>query len=467
MYTLYFDAAAQQGVLRNTFTWLAAVPAGLAGLSDPRATSLAAPLGPSAQLGLARAWLDSPRPPRDNRKPTAAEQLALALHTGYLRTQDDAPLGLPLLAVRAARRAIAENPDDVGSYLVLAEAYSRLAYATRERAWGKELGQLRVVQLITALHNALEASPTALQAAKTHEQLVLLCLKLNYQDVALKHLQEQLRHTRAAGPHRGETARQFEKRIDAFARNVQEFEKAIAALLAEYEAETANLRPNDRARLALGKGLAGKALQTLLGSDVSSFGADGAIVQLDLMLTTGRAHDVRALLEEDLRGLLSDFRYHWLRAQVAAALGDYAEADRELQAAQNAALATPQGDQAPASARVEISQLVGGLLLDGLLEDKSPIGRLQMPLARANAMQRLGQLVQALQTGADVGALRGVLALERGETEQAAGHFRSALAFWGADGRRSPAGIDFAFRPVAEEYLGLIQRSAKKDRADR
>jgi tetratricopeptide (TPR) repeat protein len=372
-----------------------------------------------------------------------------------------------LLAVRAARRAVAENPDDVGSYLVLAEAYSRLAYGTRERVWGKNLGQLRMVQLITALHHALEASPNALQAAKAHEQLVLLNLRMNYQDVALKHFQEQLRHTRAAGPQRGEAARQFEQRLGAFIKSVQEFEKAVGSLLADYEENAASLRPYDRARLALRKGLAGKALETLLASDVSSFGAEGAQLQLDLMLTTGRVHDVRTLLEDQLKSLLGADRYHWLRVQVAAALGDYAEADRELQTALKAALGASGDDQAPESARAEIGRLLGEMFLAGLLEDKAQIGRIPIPPARGMAMQRLGLFVHALQMAADVRVVRGVLALECGETERAERHFREALALWGAAGRRFPTGIDFNARPVAEECLVLIQRSAGKDQAGR
>jgi hypothetical protein len=216
--------------------------------------------------------------------------------------------------------------------------------------------------------------------------------------------------------------------------------------------------------VALVHGLAGKALEILLASDVSVFGAEGAQTQLDLMLSTGRVHDVRTLLEEDLKGLLGPSRYHWLRVLMAAALGDYAEADRELQAMQQAAGAVPRGGKGPAPALTDLGLVVGGMLLDGTAEDKSAIDRIRIPLARANAMQRLAMLLQAFRSSADVGVLRGVLALERGETAQAEGHFREALALWGEPGRRAPTGMDFSLRPVAEDCLALIRRSARPGR---
>ncbi len=468
MYSLYFDTLSRTRTLRNTFGWLCALPAGLVGLGDPRACAAAAPLVPLGQQGVARLVHGFPPRPREGQKPTPLDQLPGLLRTGYLQTQDNAPLALPLLAVRAARRAVAENPDDVGNYLVLAEAYSRLAYGTRERTWGKDLRQLRAVQLVTALHHALQASPNALQAAKAHEQLVLLSLRLNYHDVALKHLQEQLRYTRAAGPRRGQPPRQFEQQIETLTKAVKDFEKAVAYRQGDYEENAGGLRPHERARLALSRGLAAKALEVLLASDVSVFGAEGAQMQLELMLTTGRVHDARTLLEdEELKGLVGAIQYHWLRVQAAAALGDYAGADREMAAAQQAATLIPHGEQAPTPALAEIGFAVGEVLLNGLAEDRTPLGRIQGPLARFNVLQRLGHLVQIFRTRSDLGVLRGLLALERGETGQAEGYFRDALALWGQAGKRAPWGIDFAARPVAEDCLALIRHASKNVRADR
>ena len=48
------------------------------------------------------------------------------------------------------------------------------------------------------------------------------------------------------------------------------------------------------------------------------------------MLQAGRAFEVRAWLEPDHQALLGYSPYHWLQAQAAAACGDYAAADAEL-----------------------------------------------------------------------------------------------------------------------------------------
>jgi tetratricopeptide (TPR) repeat protein len=372
-----------------------------------------------------------------------------------------------LLAVRAARRAVAADPEDVGSYLVLARAYRRLASATRERAWAREftplLGRVRVVQQLTALHNALHASPNARQAAEAHEDLARLYLTLNYHDVALKHFQEQLRHTRAVGPQPAETPLQFDKRIAALTTFVNDFEKEVRHRLEDYEAISGHLRPHEKARRARANGLAGKALDALLASGIETFGTEGMQMQLDLMLTTGRVKDVGEWLEPGHKDRLGPFDYHLTRAQVAAAVGDYAEADRELSAAQKSLVEVVRPDATTVPAPTEAGLTLARLLLDGLQEDKRFAWRLTIPSDPAGGFQRLYFLTQRLREAADTAVLRGLLALECGETDRAGHRFREALAFWGdAAGRPSPSGIDFPCRAVAQQCLALIRRSAKK-----
>jgi Flp pilus assembly protein TadD len=67
--------------------------------------------------------------------------------------------------VRAARRALAVNPDDAQAYEVLGESYLRLIRDTRERAWRSRLPQLvqiRHVQASAALNQAVLLNPPAL-----------------------------------------------------------------------------------------------------------------------------------------------------------------------------------------------------------------------------------------------------------------------------------------------------------------
>src|SRR5262249_46264079 len=94
------------------------------------------------------------------------ERLALFFQQRWTRSQDDTPPALLSLGVRAARRALADNPADAQAYLVLGQCYLRLIHDTRERAWGRlfpELVQLRYAQASAALHQAVSLKPNLAQ----------------------------------------------------------------------------------------------------------------------------------------------------------------------------------------------------------------------------------------------------------------------------------------------------------------
>src|SRR5262249_26793163 len=148
--------------------------------------------------------------------------------------------------------------------------------------------------------------------------------ELGYLDLAHHHLRTYLTLARKSGPPPGVDPR-------AYADEAVRFEDALAPLaekLAEgrraFEAEAAGKRVLQRALLAREKGLAGLARDLLLESDVSAFGFEGMLLQLELMLGTGRARDVRDWTAPEQKAALGS-AYHWLRAQAMAALGEYAE----------------------------------------------------------------------------------------------------------------------------------------------
>src|SRR5207247_4203755 len=107
-----------------------------------------------------------------------------------------------------------------------------------------------------------------------------------------------------------------------------------------------------------------------------AFGSEGTELELDLLLRTGRAEDVRDWSAAELKGALGTARYHWLRTQALAALGDYAAADAEL-----TELAGVEGP-APARAAAVFAALAGRALLD-----EQP-GGLGLPAAFSRAFAR-------------------------------------------------------------------------------
>jgi hypothetical protein len=381
----------------------------------------------------------------------------------FALSRDDAPVGVLYAAVRAARRAVSANPADAGGHLLLGQCYLRLLMGTRERAWAlrlPQLAQLRQAQASAALNRALTLHPGLAQA---HLELGRLYQQIGYLDLALTHLQAYRNAARpralpappsAEGEERpGGTAGGVGREAVADA-ELAELAGVVDRQRAEFAPESARARVADRARAAVERGLAGEARAILLESDVSAFGAEGTELELDLLLRTGRADDVRDWTAAESKGSLGTVRYHWLRTQALAALGEYAAADAEL-----AELA---GEEGPAGAR---TAQVFAVLTGRALLDEQPAG-LGLPalVSRAWARFEFWSAVQREAAGlagrADAALLRGLLTLEAGEMERARTALRAALAYsspGSADG-----GLVGSVRPVAQDAMGLLQEGAAR-----
>jgi tetratricopeptide (TPR) repeat protein len=178
----------------------------------------------AAGFGGLPATVDAPDGPLG---PATAVAFRLGALDETLAEINDKPPELPLLAVRAARRAAAANPDDANAYLRLAQAYLVLRNETVEHSHGAALSplvMLRHVQIVTALRQALILNPD-LEAA--HQHLAMLLAERQYYDAALDHRRAELRISRGAGRRAGEDADAFTRRLDEMARRVQEMEKQV------------------------------------------------------------------------------------------------------------------------------------------------------------------------------------------------------------------------------------------------
>jgi hypothetical protein len=407
--------------------------------------------------------------------PAAAEQVVFRLLEAqpFLPGFHTRPPELPLLAVRAARRAVAANPEDVNAWLRLGQAYVTLRRATSERAAGglsPLLGLLRHVQAATALEHALLLDPD-LEAA--HEALSVLYGERRLLDAALEHRRHVVRLVRR-GPQVGERPDEYRDRLNGEEVALRRLEQLVQDGMNQYGVRSRSLSgdPLGRAHLALNLGLARLALEdVLLRSEVVVFGGEGARLQLELMLTLGQAEAVRVRLDDPelrdsrakldvslvpaapLPGYLTYHRmpaYEWLRFLQAAATGDYDLAEE----AQDQLL-RPLADRCRRGFG-QMRRAVPFTLATELGLSAQPQNLFLRLVMRAEGEQMARQLADLgflASQRADLHVLGGLLAVERGTPAAALRSFDAAFA--AASDRGPPA--DFATRPLASAYRRQIQ----------
>ncbi len=370
---------------------------------------------------------------------TPLDLLARALFENELGRQGRDETALLLRALRAGRRALAANPDDATAYFILGDAYLRLAHDYPGITWQGRvpmLTQLRRAQASAALNQAILLQPRMTLA---HARLASLYLEMGYLDLALE-------HQRAAGLNESAEA------LEAEVRRRKDL----------YEANKSFLKVADQARAALDKGLAATALQVLLEADVSAFGAEGMLLELELLLATGRVDEVRNWMAENQKPFLNAYNYAWLQARMQAATGDYDVADESLASllgqevtlgAEGAPSVEMRGGMA-----LSLAVLIGsGPLPDG--SNPVPAQLLQWQLFRLRGSAIAG----ALGSESNIAVLRGLLALESGNTDRATERFREALGIWGDGMVAAPGRIDFPGRPAAQTCLDWLTAPRKKD----
>lgn len=412
-----------------------------------------------------RRWIDGPaetavrlgvlRPPvpgaaQPGEDLPAVTRELLSLRRNAAPVPDDTPPAVLYLAVRAARRATAANPADASAYLALGQSYLRLLDTTRERDWAERfprLGLLRRIQASVALNRAVAINPGL---AEAHLQLARVYQRLGCLDVSLDHLRayQAARARSARGPGESEADRRQAAAVEA---EVARLAEAVDARLKAFAEESARTRVADRAAMAVRRGLAGKARDLLLTSDVSAFGVQGAELELNLLLRTGRADDVIDWTAPELEAALGVANVHRIRAQAQAAAGGYAAADGEL--AELAALAA-----GPAPDPGRLSTTAARMVGIGVL-DEQPGGPVLPRLfwqvvTPTDYRAGLGAITQGLAEYADAETLRGLIALEAGEVDRARESFLAALKF--TPGRPDAGGLDFPGRPIARDCLAWL-----------
>jgi hypothetical protein len=396
------------------------------------------------------------------------DPLRLAVHLELAPGQQSP--ALPLLAVRAARQALAENPDDANAYLRLGQAYLDLAGRTNER---QVLGvlpalfELRHIQIAVALENVVRRDPNSLLA---RQQLALLYERHKFFDAALDHYQAILELMRRAGAGSGEDAAAFARRLEPIERAVRDLERLVRDRKNEFALKARNLgsTPYRKAELALNMGLARLALEdVLMTSSPVLLGGEGVRLQVRLQMMLGRVDPIRdqlhskdwrenknnlgeITLEEPASSTAPPYRlpaYEWLLLCQTAADGDYDGAEAVL----HTLVRGLEGERAIKAAndfRQSLAQLVA-MELGGW--GQTQFGTHPWPTTLI-LMQGIAVLDRMAQQ-AELHILAGMLALERGRPQQAKRWFQQARTL----SRLAYVSLSGQFGDVlAQTYLRLL-----------
>jgi len=179
-------------------------------------------------------------------------------------------------------------------------------------------------------------------------------------------------------------------------------------------------------------------------------------MELELLLRTGRAKDIRDWMGPDKKAELGT-SYHWMRIQALAALGEYDLAREECNELTGSLGAAGSGRSAPAYREI-MALLVGQRVLGEHSSTSALSDGFWKTAGRMQFRNRLGEFAKALKREADVTVLRGLLALEEGDVEEAEIAFRQALSVWkDAESAASGSGLDFNGRVVAQACLEWLR----------
>src|SRR5262249_15808701 len=144
---------------------------------------------------------------------TPLMRLALSFGQIQMSTMDEASPAWLFLAIRAARRAIHDHPEDAVAWQLLGDAYLALQRQTSERIsvanWpGVQMWRNR--QTIAAWQQALKLNP---DLDATRFNLANLYQSMDQTELALPLYQEALKRQRRTGVSAGDSMEQYSARL--------------------------------------------------------------------------------------------------------------------------------------------------------------------------------------------------------------------------------------------------------------
>jgi hypothetical protein len=397
------------------------------------------------------------------------------LQLSQREARDLGPPAVPILMIRQARRAVAEAPFEAAAHRALYRAYA-LAYSM-EQAWTHRTNpmgpksdreSIREAQLTTTLRNCLELDPD-------NYQLRVEFAKLLYQFHHLDAGLEQLALAQKSFEAQRYVARDRQK-LEAYKaqqKDLAEFykgsEKVIKNRRRDYELTTGKSEPLKKFEVAVlapyrtvdadnktvtdfqGMGLTLEGLKQLQSVAPESLKEEQEtnlrFVRFRLLLQLGRLNDATTELVPVLDKLPIHESFLW----HAAVSGDYEDTDKILAATEKRAEeSVPLPKLRDFAVRFAVLQPLQFTNQQPLLPRVAQACILFDKLAQGVGGYRLGAEMRASWR-----SLRGLCALESGDTAAAQKHFEEALRVAGPQAQ-------FIDRPIAERYLELLREQKKK-----
>jgi hypothetical protein len=344
-----------------------------------------------------------------------------------------------LLAVRAGRRAIAENPLHDDSHFYLYRAYTALQQM--ESYVVATNHPLRELQMVSALR---QAALLRNDEPERHIHLARYYFNRDVPELGLLFAQKAIQAIRLTGMRGGLEGADLEDAISRmgeveFGVRLDRAEQRYRNLRAQYNARAQITRdPIDRAQYALSLRLGDQARQDFEAA-VALMRVEGPFTErennayrslLELYLALGFSREARLLyLRPDAAMRLQEVGFHQFGSQIAVTEGNY-----ELALRHSAEL-----DRLYKQASLERALL--GLTNQTLGGDNEPAG------SALAGMEQLYESITVVKRRADQLCQMGLLALEAGLTADAAEYFRRAGAEVHSDSN---------FRPLAGRYYFLI-----------
>jgi hypothetical protein len=337
-----------------------------------------------------------------------------------------------------------------------------------------------MVQIINAFQNALTIQPENVQV---HEILHELYLNMGYLDLALEHLAGARKGMDSRVPASAEQAAAFQQLKEKYDQRLKAFGDEVNRRKEAFKLDTSGQQIDAVAMFGLAlmnrfnddaqgrdqkvpRGLVKLGLQLLLDANFDTFKDDPikmhafASWELYLLLTTGQAREAAAGLEnKKLRGVLGLGEYEEMQALAAAALGDYAAADKFLEQAEKARQLPP--DEQILDDQRKFADVLAEHLASSAAWTPAGTGHIG-PLARLGTfylgmnglLDPLTKMAKERRDVAELRLIRGTLALEAGDMAAAAKHFRASSAILPLI---LPLALDFTDRPIAQRYLELLE----------